>query len=154
MLQEAMKNTTWNQSYQELIDVGIQNMPLASVKRLLRLANDFVYTCKTYAQVIVNELNMSIDKKTIKPATDIGGIAGGEKYVVQGTHTHTHAHAPPHAHARTPTQEDSPQHSQAFSSSFAWTRKCRPRARVCGSMAAVSPRRRRPPRLPGSNCRA
>jgi len=104
MSQEAMKNTIWNQSYQELIDAGIQHMPLASVKRLLRLANDFVYTCTTYAQVIVNELNMSIDKKTIKPATHIGGIAGGEKYVVQGAYTHTHADVPPHARTHTRTR--------------------------------------------------
>lgn len=78
------KNTKWNESYQDLLAGGLQAMPLASVKKLLRLANDFVYTCLTYTKVIVNELNMPNDRKTIKPATDIGGLAGGEKYVIQG----------------------------------------------------------------------
>jgi hypothetical protein len=81
------KNTKWNENYQDLIATGIQGMSLASVKKLLRLANDFVYTCLTYTKVIVNELNMPNERKTIKPATDIGGLAGGEKYVIQGKPT-------------------------------------------------------------------
>jgi hypothetical protein len=38
---------------------------------------------ETYAKVIINELNVDDSKKTIKPV-EVGGIAGGKKYVVQG----------------------------------------------------------------------
>jgi hypothetical protein len=144
----VVKNTKWNQSYQELIAAGIQNMPLASVKRLVRLANDFVYTGMIYTKIIVNELNMPIEKKTIKPALDIGGIAGGEKYVIQGSHStrsHARSAAHDHLHCRHTIKESS--------SSSASTRRCRTRVRACGCTVATIPRKRRPPKPLRSSCK-
>lgn len=84
-LTKAPKNTKWNELYRELLTNGLKNMSPKNMDKLLKLANDFVYTCATYTKVIVNEFNMPNDKKTIKPAAEIGGLAGGEKYIVQGT---------------------------------------------------------------------
>jgi len=42
-----------------------------------------VYASKTYAKIIISELNIPNEEKTIKPAF-VGGIAGGEKFKVQG----------------------------------------------------------------------
>lgn len=42
-----------------------------------------VYTAQTYGRVIISELSVPIQNKTIKP-TSIGGAAGGEKYIVNG----------------------------------------------------------------------
>lgn len=66
--------------------------------------HDFMFNVETYASVIINELNVDVSKyassrttpathtcfktnnhhrKTIKPV-DVGGVAGGQKFVAQG----------------------------------------------------------------------
>jgi len=47
---------------------------------LIELAQDFVYTAKTYGRIIISE--RFVEHKTIKPV-GMGGQAGGEKYIVQ-----------------------------------------------------------------------
>jgi hypothetical protein len=38
---------------------------------------------ETYGKVIISEINVPVEHKTIKPIS-IGGQAGGEKYIAQG----------------------------------------------------------------------
>lgn len=45
---------------------------------LSQLADDFLYASKLYAKVIISELHVPVENKTIKPSK-IGGIAGGDK---------------------------------------------------------------------------
>jgi hypothetical protein len=51
--------------------------------KLSQLAEDFTYASKLYAKVIISELHVPVDSKTIRP-TKIGGIAGGDKYICGG----------------------------------------------------------------------
>lgn len=63
------------------------------IEELASLSKDFNHTARTYGQIIIAERYLPIAKKTIKPM-DIGGIAGGQKYIVQGKHVpHTHTQA-------------------------------------------------------------
>jgi hypothetical protein len=52
--------------------------------RLSAHAQDFVSTAEKYAKIVISEKNLPFEKKTVKPAREIGGIAGGEKYICQG----------------------------------------------------------------------
>lgn len=55
-----------------------------SLSRFLMLIfSVVVYTAQTYGRVIISELSVPIQNKTIRP-TSIGGAAGGEKYIVNG----------------------------------------------------------------------
>lgn len=79
-------------------------MSPSEAQEVSNLMHDFVFNVETYAKVIINELNVDVSKyvsrafrrdverlyltfemirKTIKPV-EVGGIAGGQKYVVQG----------------------------------------------------------------------
>jgi hypothetical protein len=53
------------------------------IEELASLSKDFNHTARTYGQIIIAERYLPVSKKTIKPM-DIGGIAGGQKYIVQG----------------------------------------------------------------------
>ena len=49
------------------------------------LANEFAQASKLYGKIIITEKHLPLDLKTIKPITkSIGGIAGGEKTIVNG----------------------------------------------------------------------
>src|SRR4029079_2029352 len=63
----------WNAEYQEILEKGLTNLQLPALKRLCSLANDFVNCAETYAKVIVNELNVADECKTIKPS-NVGGM--------------------------------------------------------------------------------
>jgi len=69
----------WNKDFQALLQ-----MPDSEVKfkKLYHLAHDFVYAARAYAKIIISELTLPDELKTIQPA-DIGGIAGGTKFIVQ-----------------------------------------------------------------------
>ena len=55
---------------------------MALYEELSLLVNDFEATCESYARVIVSEVSLSTDQKTIKPLTDSNGVLGGEKFLV------------------------------------------------------------------------
>ncbi|PRP84152.1 hypothetical protein PROFUN_04143 [Planoprotostelium fungivorum] len=78
---------SWNQQFQQILE----NLNLCDdaqerstiYSQLSNLAQDFVHYAKTYGKLIISELYLPDDQKTIKP-NDIGGFAGGVKYVVKG----------------------------------------------------------------------
>ena len=50
-------------------------------RNLIHLAHDFIYSSATYGKIIISELYLPVKQKTIRPIK-LGGMAGGEKYVV------------------------------------------------------------------------
>lgn len=61
------------------------DMPDSAIKfqKLSDLGKDFVTIAEAYGKIIISEYYQPIHRKTIKPA-DIGGIAGGQKYICKG----------------------------------------------------------------------
>lgn len=70
----------WNTQFQRIMTM---NDRVVKYERLRHLAHDFVYAAQTYGKIIISERYLPDNKKTIKPMS-FGGIAGGEKYKVQG----------------------------------------------------------------------
>jgi len=72
--------TSWNTEFQTVIEM---EDCLEKFERLSSLEQDFVYAAETYGRIIISEHFLPHDNRTIKPVS-VGGIAGGEKYIVQG----------------------------------------------------------------------
>lgn len=70
----------WNGHFQKLLDSPDS---IDKFGQLRNLANDFCFTAELYARVIISELYLPTCQKTIKPSS-VGGVAGGQKFVVQG----------------------------------------------------------------------
>jgi hypothetical protein len=51
------------------------------IEALSLLAQEFSFMAQMYAEVICVERDLPVAEKTIKPATQMGGVAGGEKYL-------------------------------------------------------------------------
>jgi hypothetical protein len=95
----AVGNRDWNAEFQPLRDVLLELSHAGSktvrspcvpdpehrklLDRLSQLQGDFYYAAKTYARIIVSELSLPDCQKTIPPV-QIGGIAGGAKYIMKG----------------------------------------------------------------------
>lgn len=84
--QERIPIRNWNEEFQSVLG-GIARCgdagKLDHYNKLSSLAHDFVYVAKTYGKIIILERFLPSGQKTIKPV-DIGGTAGGEKYICQG----------------------------------------------------------------------
>jgi hypothetical protein len=48
----------------------------------MHLAQDFIYAASSYAKIIISEYYLPFQLKTIKPAVNVGGFLGGQKYIV------------------------------------------------------------------------
>eukprot|EP01132_Coremiostelium_polycephalum_P008397 gene8397-10313_t len=73
------KNSNWNETFQSILELPES---LEKYKSLSNIANDFVYCADTFGKIIISELHLDMDAKTIKPL-DLGGVAGGLKYRCQ-----------------------------------------------------------------------
>jgi hypothetical protein len=65
----------WNLEMLHLSQVSASNLTFGSHVA----SQDFIYSCVTYGRIIISELYLPVEKKTIKPI-DMGGVAGGTKY--------------------------------------------------------------------------
>ncbi|EFA86726.1 hypothetical protein PPL_00531 [Heterostelium album PN500] len=72
--------TSWNSEFQRILEMDDS---LEKFERLASLEHDFVYAAESYGRIIISEHLLPDELKTIKPVS-VGGIAGGEKYIVQG----------------------------------------------------------------------
>ncbi|KAH3745553.1 Histidine kinase [Pelomyxa schiedti] len=86
---EKANGHNWNDKMQDLCLKLKQLTPnthaqerLQVYKQLADLAHDFVHTVKNYGRIIISEVHFPVPQKTIKPTNAIGGIAGGDKYLV------------------------------------------------------------------------
>ncbi|KAL6059841.1 Clu domain-containing protein [Balamuthia mandrillaris] len=78
----------WNERFQSIVgelrafDLNTPLKQMYDVNRaLIHLAQDFIYSSCSYGRIIISEAFVPPDKKTIRP-TELGGIVGGEKYIV------------------------------------------------------------------------
>jgi hypothetical protein len=62
------------------IDSSLEDVMVANTD-LMHLSDDFVHAARTFGKIIISEVFLPVGKKTIRPRT-IGGIVGGEKYIV------------------------------------------------------------------------
>lgn len=74
----AVKN--WNRELQELLDTDPSEQKYL---KLRELAHDFNLTAEVYAKILISELFVPANEKTIPPSS-IGGFAGGQKFICQG----------------------------------------------------------------------
>lgn len=88
--QQTQRNLAWNEKFQEIYDAlpdefDFENMEVhrGFFVELLRVTKDFVHLAELYGKIIISEKELPDDEKTIKPI-DIGGIAGGSKYMKRG----------------------------------------------------------------------
>eukprot|EP00946_MAST-07B_sp_MAST-7B-sp1_P002776 g2776.t1 len=72
----SASNVHWNSRFQKALESKLNN-------DLTNLGNDFGFTAKLYAQVLIMEKNLPAWQKTILPV-EIGGFAGGTKYIAHG----------------------------------------------------------------------
>jgi hypothetical protein len=57
---------------------------IESCLTVIRLAQDFVSLASQYGKTIISEHALPESKRTIKPRKDLGGVLGGEKFIVLG----------------------------------------------------------------------
>jgi Clustered mitochondria len=86
--QDLITITDWNGRFQEAVNAvdlesGVLENRIENNLRLMRVFQDFLGTCETYGRVILSEIMLDSSHKTIRPAREFGGVAGGVKYVVQ-----------------------------------------------------------------------
>eukprot|EP00466_Bigelowiella_natans_P016103 jgi/Bigna1/135819/aug1.31_g10527 len=67
----------WNEHFQS----ALENVDF---EHLSQLSVDFVSMAQSYIKIIVMEQFLPEDKQTIRPASHVGGIAGGRKYLAGG----------------------------------------------------------------------
>eukprot|EP01130_Rhizamoeba_saxonica_P014986 TRINITY_DN662_c1_g2_i2.p2 TRINITY_DN662_c1_g2~~TRINITY_DN662_c1_g2_i2.p2 ORF type:complete len:506 (-),score=103.86 TRINITY_DN662_c1_g2_i2:2144-3661(-) len=70
----------WTQRFAEYMEMDPCD---AKYQGLSELGRDFGYASRMYAQVIISEIALTVKQKTYKPV-DVGGLAGGQKYIIQG----------------------------------------------------------------------
>lgn len=75
----------WNESFQSILELP-ESTPEQTNRKyesLAKLSVDFVDVCKVYGKVIISELFLPDELRSIK-VKNIGGVAGGQKYIVNG----------------------------------------------------------------------
>lgn len=48
------------------------------------LIEDFILAARTFGGIIISEAHLPAEQKTIKPTSSLGGVIGGEKFLVHG----------------------------------------------------------------------
>ena len=89
-LEAATGPFSWNERFIEAIErIGALTHSshaaerLGAYENLARLAEDFNDTVRTYARIIISEVYLPAEEKTVRPSR-VGGLAGGDKYVAHG----------------------------------------------------------------------
>ena len=78
-------NTSWNAKFQAALDLPEKTPEELLIKNrvLTQLSEDFTFMAELYGKVIICEKFLPNHEKSIPPAA-MGGIAGGQKYIVHG----------------------------------------------------------------------
>lgn len=82
------KTKPWNARFQELWDQCPEDNSniIASIEHeraLSRFSKEFIKTAERIGKIIIDEVHLPVIQKNIQPAK-MGGVAGGEKYLVEG----------------------------------------------------------------------
>ncbi|GAM24318.1 hypothetical protein SAMD00019534_074930 [Acytostelium subglobosum LB1] len=83
-------NIDYNERFQEIME-DLRNIDCNAYQKdrirvnsqFIALTQDFIYASQTFAKVIISERYLPNTEKTIPPI-DIGGLAGGDKFIVHG----------------------------------------------------------------------
>ena len=70
----------WQYLYEEAL---IENDEMGRNEKILEIFSEFEFKCKLYGGVIISEKHLPDKQKSIKPL-DIGGVAGGTKFMCNG----------------------------------------------------------------------
>jgi ankyrin repeat protein len=83
-------DSRWNERYQELVDLwntpfkeSLAEKRVSVTKRVLNLAQDFMYIAQTYGRIIISEKELADSERTIPVDKRFGGKLSGDKYCVQ-----------------------------------------------------------------------
>eukprot|EP01133_Synstelium_polycarpum_P015910 gene15910-18908_t len=86
----ASVNIDYNERFQEIMEDllkvdcnAYQHDRIRVNSQFIALTQDFVYASQTFGKVIISERYLPAREKTIPPI-DIGGLAGGDKFIVHG----------------------------------------------------------------------
>ena len=87
---KTRKKLDWSSRFQSCL-IRAKKMEVESDKEkqmqateeLVHLGQDFIYAASTYGKIIISEVHLSNKHKTVRPVK-IGGVAGGDKYIVHG----------------------------------------------------------------------
>ncbi|EFA75197.1 hypothetical protein PPL_11271 [Heterostelium album PN500] len=77
--QKISAQHSWNDNFQHLLELEDSEI---KYEYLSKNSNDFVYCANTFGKIIISEVNLPDEQKTIKPLS-LGGVAGGYKYKCQ-----------------------------------------------------------------------
>jgi hypothetical protein len=79
----------WNYRFQQCVEslqTGDTPEQLSNAfSDLSNLAQDFIHSARTYGKIIISEVFLPDEEKTIRPMRSLGGFAGGLKYLVNRT---------------------------------------------------------------------
>lgn len=77
---------TWNEAFQRALEMPqtTESQKLLRSEFIATVSQDFVQTAIMYGKLIISEVFLPDENKTIKPTKSIGGNAGGEKYLFNG----------------------------------------------------------------------
>ena len=91
---EAWKDTdSFNARFQEAVETMNMHGAQSNLRRqqliescltVIRLAQDFATLASQYGKTIISEHALPEAKRTIRARKDLGGVLGGEKFIVQG----------------------------------------------------------------------
>mmetsp|Transcript_2469 Transcript_2469/g.7833 ORF Transcript_2469/g.7833 Transcript_2469/m.7833 type:complete len:1381 (+) Transcript_2469:798-4940(+) len=83
---DSATHRNWSAELYSLLAVdaeGDHGTAVVKLEALADLADDFVATAQHYGKIIIAETFLPAQQKTVRPV-NVGGIAGGEKYIIQG----------------------------------------------------------------------
>ena len=93
IIQEVLDSKeSWNDRFQAIYDAPESE---SKYDAMHRLSVDFLGVAETYGKVIISELSLPDNEKSIPPI-NIGGVAGGSKYAVRGLLFKFAVDVPPH----------------------------------------------------------
>lgn len=75
----AGEEDRWNERFQEALASSSDD----KFEQLSRLSEDFVSLAVIYSKMVVSEMDLPPERRTLKRA-ELGGIGGGDKYLVRG----------------------------------------------------------------------
>lgn len=79
--EERGERRDWNELFQSALDLPQDSVPqqIARYEKIIDVAQNFERTAQVFGKIIISEVFLPYKYKTIKPVSELGGHAGGEK---------------------------------------------------------------------------
>jgi hypothetical protein len=72
---------SWNERFRRALSNFMEDMGGERSRELALVSHDFNFVSEMYGKLIISEYFLPDDEKTIRPLRNVGGIAGGAKYL-------------------------------------------------------------------------